>query len=297
MGNVILERLKYDPSDIKQTFPEINIHLHCCRYWVLKEWDCSKMAFPFWRLYYNSIGNASVNYKGITTKLTSDKILIIPPNTSYSSSLKGCSGGNINESIVGKKITSLNQLNDNNISDHLFIHFNLGKSFDLLEPGVYTFSVNGKESLLEEIKRYCIEGENQFNFPTCAVINSLILILLKEIPLNNWNISKLDNRVANAVYYIETHLEEQLSNQTLANMANMVTNSFARLFRENTGLSIQQYIKKKRIDKALILLHHSVISIDDMASQCGFSDRFHFSKVFKELMGMSPVAYRKQLTF
>jgi len=190
------------------------------------------------------------------------------------------------------------ELKSGTASDHLFIHFNLGIPFDLLEPNIYTFSVGEKETLLlNQIKQFCIDGGNSFDFSTSAAINSLILGLLNDIPHEKWEILKLDKRVTNAITYIESHLDELITNSQLSAKSNMAENSFARLFRENVGITIQQYIKKKRIDKALILLHHSQSNIKDIASQCGFTDRFHFSKVFKETMGISPVSYKKQLIF
>jgi AraC-like DNA-binding protein len=301
MINEVPDRIKIDPSDIRQTFPDINIRLHCCRYWMLREWECQSMAIPFWRLYYNAIGNASVSYKGVRTYLKPDQIVIIPPNTSFSSSLKGNSENSLRESIIGEKIVNRTEVAEHissSCSDHLFIHFNMGIPYDLIEPGIYSFPVNEKEEeLLSEIKEYCIIGSNAFDFTVCTAINSLILGLLKKIPSHKWSTPKLDKRVVNSVVYIEKHLGERLTNKILADRASLVENSFARLFRKNVGISIQQYIKKKRIDRALILLHHSVANIDEIAIRCGFSDRFHFSKVFKELMGISPVAYKRQVIF
>jgi AraC-like DNA-binding protein len=301
MSNEVADRLKYDPSDIRQTFPDITLRLHCCRYWMLMEWEFDNLASPFWRLYYNTIETASVIFKGVTTALDRRQIIVIPPNTPFSTKLKEVTGLKVSETIARKKIMSqleVEELKSGTASDHLFIHFNLGIPFDLLEPNIYTFSVGEKEALLlNQIKQFCIDGGNSFDFSTSAAINSLILGLLNDIPHKKWEILKLDKRVTNAINYIESHLDEQITNGQLSGKSNMAENSFARLFRENVGITIQQYIKKKRIDKALILLHHSQSNIEDIASQCGFTDRFHFSKVFKETMGISPVSYKKQLIF
>jgi len=58
---------------------------------------------------------------------------------------------------------------------------------------------------------------------------------------------------------------------------------------------VQQYIQKKRIDAAIILLHYSDLGIDDVASKCGYYDRSHFSKIFKRITGVAPVSYRKKV--
>ncbi len=292
------ERLKYDPSNIRQIFPEINIRLHCCHYWMITEWECINLASPFWRLYHNTMGEASVSFNGIITQLNAEQVLIIPPNTAFSTRLKGNRNG-FKERHTRRKINSNKEIEENKnsgMSDHLFIHFNLGLPYDLIEPGIYTFPVTDKEDkLLNEIKQYCIKDENIFDFTVCAAINGLILCLLDEIPRNHWNAPKLDKRIAEAVTFIGNHLSERITNKKLSDKANMVENSFARLFKENIGISVQQYIKKKRIDKAVFLLHHSDASIEKVSNECGFADRHHFSRAFKELMNTSPVLYKKQL--
>jgi len=245
------------------------------------------------------MGEASVIFNGVTTHLTADQILIIPPNTPFSTRLKGVTENDQNERHIRKKISDwseLGRMKYSQSSDQLFIHFNLGNPYDLIEPGVYACPVEENEKeILNQIKDFCMNGSNVFDFRISAVINSLLLGFLKVIPQEKWEMPKMDLRVSRVVAYIERHPGERLTNKLLSEKANMVENSFARLFRENVGISIQQYIKKKRIDKALIMLHHSTSSIDDIAIQCGFSDRFHFSKVFKERMGKSPATYKKQM--
>lgn len=295
------DRLKYDPSNVKQVFPDITVRLHCCHYWMIMEWECANLASPFWRLYYNTAGNASVIYKGVVTSLVQGQILIIPPNTPFSTRLKGNAENGITERHNRRKIVSraeLKELETRSMSDHLFIHFNLGLPYDLLEPGVYAFHVGERENkLLNEIMEYCINGDDAFDFTVCAAINGLILGLLDEIPRARWQMQIVDKRVSNALAFIEQHHRERLTNKMFADKANMADNSFARLFKEYTGLSIQQYIKRKRIDKSLILLQHTDASIERISEECGFSDRHHFSRVFKEIKGTSPGIYKRQVVF
>jgi AraC-like DNA-binding protein len=264
---------------------------------MIWEWECHNLASPFWRLYHNSIGDASVIYNGVTTTLNPEQILIIPPNTPFSTKLKGLTGKSFTDRHIRRKINNMDEVEEfrnNKASDHLFIHFNLGLPYDLLEPGIYNFEVREKEkNLLDEIKKYCTKNERLFDFTVCTAINGLILCLLNEIPLNKWSSFKLDKRVTDAFFYIERHIGERLTNKNLADKANMAENSFSRLFKEQVGISIQQHIKKKRIDKSLILMHHTDTSIENIANECGFSDRHHFSRVFKELFGVSPVFYKK----
>ena len=86
----------------------------------------------------------------------------------------------------------------------------------------------------------------------------------------------------------------KLANIKLAGIVNMAPNSFARLFKQRTGQTPQAYIRKIRIDNACRLLHHSELSISTIAEECGFSDRYYFTKVFSDATSVGPAQYRKR---
>lgn len=67
-----------------------------------------------------------------------------------------------------------------------------------------------------------------------------------------------------------------------------------RLFKEETGVSVIDYIRRCRVDNAAIMLKDKNISIKDIAYSVGFSDQMYFSKVFKHIKGLSPTEYRKE---
>ena len=68
-----------------------------------------------------------------------------------------------------------------------------------------------------------------------------------------------------------------------------------RLFRERTGLTPAMYARERRIEVACVLLHHSAKSIEEIASACGFCDRYHFTHAFIRSRKTSPAAFRKQI--
>ena len=67
----------------------------------------------------------------------------------------------------------------------------------------------------------------------------------------------------------------------------------SRLFRRVTGQSIVDYINNRRIDAARRLLKNTELSISDIAEQTGFASAAHFRRVFRDVMGISPLQYRK----
>jgi AraC-like DNA-binding protein len=301
MKHELSQNLKEDPSDIRQSFSDLNIRLHCCRYWSLSEWDCTNMAIPFWRLYHNSISGASIKYKNTRIELTADKIVIIPPETPFSTCLASGKNNPEIERIAGSKMNYLSEIDElkkKNMVDHLFIHFNLRQNHDSIQPGIYEFPVTDFTSnLLHEIKLNSINAQMNYDFHLCLPIHILIFYYLSKIDDEKWQIRIIDRRVVRTSQFIEDNISGKISNKSLSEVSNMATNSFARLFKENTGMSVQQFIRKKRIEKSLILLHHSNKSIEEIAEECGFIDRHHFSKVFRVVMKIPPVSYKRRHIF
>ena len=104
----------------------------------------------------------------------------------------------------------------------------------------------------------------------------------------------IDLRILNGIDLMEQNLHKtRIENKLLAGQANMAVNSYARLFKEQTGYSPKKYLLRMRVEQACTLLHHSDMNIKEIASLCGFSDRYYFTKTFSRLMKISPAAYRR----
>ena len=289
---------KGDPSDELQYFPQFNLQLLCCRYWWLKNWEFGELSYPYWRIYWNPVPGAVIVYNKKEIRLDEDKIIVIAPNTSYAARLFDHSIPDDGFVLKGGRISAddseLLQEGSNEIP-HLFIHFNIGIPYDNIHPQVFTMKINNQiRKKLITIKDALKADFRRFNFHTSLVIKSLIFDLLAELPDQKWELISRDVRIINVLRFIELNLNEDLSNNILAAHSNLATNAFNRLFKNEVGISPQIYIRKKRIDRACALLDHSQNTIDTIADDTGFSDRYHFSKIFKQVIGTSPGKYRKE---
>ena len=295
----ISEKRKIDPSETKQQFNDVNIKLFCCRYWMLEEWDCIDLSVPFWRLYHNTLPGAEIMFQSRTIQLRHDQVVLIPPHTPFSTHLRFEHAPTSSERITGRQINDINDLKNHRsqeITDHLFIHFNLGFPLDFVKADIYTFACDYNAfQLLDGIKEACLEKTSVFSFNDCLKIKQLISQFLSKLPEDIWTYGIIDRRIFESMQHIEKHLSERISNETLSDQANMAVNSFARLFKVNAGVSVQQYILKARVEKACNLMYHTNKTIDEIAYECGFSDRHHFSKVFKQIMMITPAYYKKHL--
>ncbi len=94
--------------------------------------------------------------------------------------------------------------------------------------------------------------------------------------------------------YIESNLEEELSNQLLANIASFSEYHFQRIYRQITGESLYGFIKRLRLEKAIFLLRADhKRQIQDIALSVGFSNQASFAKALKERYGVSASLLRK----
>ncbi|MFD2612067.1 response regulator transcription factor [Paenibacillus gansuensis] len=99
--------------------------------------------------------------------------------------------------------------------------------------------------------------------------------------------------VAEAIAYIEQHMDEELSREQIAGKVHLNSAYLSRLFKKETGLSLSDYIMKLRMEKAKELLREPRIKISQAASSVGYSHFSHFAKMFKRIIGQTPQEYRK----
>lgn len=99
--------------------------------------------------------------------------------------------------------------------------------------------------------------------------------------------------VQRGIDYIEDRLCERIELQQVAAAAAMSVPNLYRLFYALTGHPIKEYIRKRRISEAALLLRYSPRAVVDIGFDCGFDSYQAFAKSFKKLTGLTPGEYRK----
>lgn len=96
------------------------------------------------------------------------------------------------------------------------------------------------------------------------------------------------------IKHINTNFNQQISLENVAKMLNLTPPYLSRLFLKTTGFNFKEYLLTIRIKNAKHMLKNTNKSIRQVAYDCGFNDSNYFSKVFKEVVGISPLQYKRQ---
>lgn len=102
-----------------------------------------------------------------------------------------------------------------------------------------------------------------------------------------------DSPLSDAIAYVETHLNEQITVQQMAEAAGYHVSHFTRLFQSRMGISPGQFILQKKTETATQLLTSTDLPIASIADSLGFGSQFYFSNFFKKQTGMTPSSYRR----
>lgn len=98
--------------------------------------------------------------------------------------------------------------------------------------------------------------------------------------------------ITGVIDYINDNYGKDFPLTELAEVAGVTPQHLCRVFKEAMNMRPHEYLTKKRIQEAKILLSETELAVSEVSSSCGFVNAGHFSTVFKRLEGISPVEYR-----
>jgi AraC family transcriptional regulator of arabinose operon len=103
-----------------------------------------------------------------------------------------------------------------------------------------------------------------------------------------------NNIIPRVVHFMNENIENQLTIDELSTYCAYSPSYFYRRFVSEMGLPPMTYFMRMKMNKASILLITTSMQVNQIASKIGFTDSFHFSRVFRRHIGMSPQQFRKQ---
>ncbi len=104
------------------------------------------------------------------------------------------------------------------------------------------------------------------------------------------------SRIQQTIDYIDTHLNENITLEKLAEIASLSKYYYHRLSSSLLGESVMSYIRKRRLSRCAMMLSESSLRIIDIALENGFESQEVFIRAFTKYFGITPAKYRKLQT-
>ena len=160
-----------------------------------------------------------------------------------------------------------------------------------------------------------VSGYSDFEYMKAAIQNSAVDYLLK--PVNTEELGRLLQRLEAALLareqqmaprresdaaslaesvrvYLQENYDRQVDLSALAESLGVSAPYLSKLFHEQTGTSPMRYLTDLRMSRARKLLTDSGLTVREIAVRVGYPDPFHFSRSFKNAVGVSPAQFREQ---
>lgn len=130
-------------------------------------------------------------------------------------------------------------------------------------------------------------------YPACEVA-FLMMQIMAFLPTQLQPVNAPQQTAASRVMsWIEAHYAEKFSLANLARAMGLSRSYTSRLFQQQTGGSIHEYLLTRRIKRSCDLLRTTAESVDEIAKAVGFSEATYFITCFKKMMQQTPLQYRK----
>ena len=157
------------------------------------------------------------------------------------------------------------------------------------QGGVHPFYIDGVSSdfakKVEKIRNVQegVEMMHDMIYKYCA--------LVKNHSMKNYSLL-----VQKVITIIDSDLTADLSLHRQAEMLSVNASYLSTLFKKETGMTLTEYVAKKRVDHAAFLLASTNMQIQNIAQHCGIFDVNYFTKIFKKIKGKTPKEYREDAT-
>ena len=234
-----------------------------------KTWSTTGKNRPFHCIAYSLEGVTDHFFSSGTLTHEPDVIFYIPAFAGYNANTKS--------SLV------------RSIVIHFYIH-----GYTALEPVTYPVGENKRlEFIFHDVLKRYHQKETAWKL---RIIQSLydIIATLAETRNQKEPGFRINKNLESAIELIYTNITNpKFSVEEAAKSIRVTRTHFERLFKEAYNVTPLEYIRNMRIERAKDLLRTSFNNVSEIAYQCGFSDLYYFSKVFKKVTGVSPSAYRR----
>ncbi|WP_046175698.1 response regulator transcription factor [Domibacillus indicus] len=160
---------------------------------------------------------------------------------------------------------------------------------EALRLGVVNYLLKpiGKKKLIEAVEEAVKIMEKQVR---AGMIEKVVD---EKIVDANTKVDSAKDTIRKAISYIDQHLKDEFTLKDVAAHVHLNSSYFSVLFKEQVNMNFSEYVTRRRIQRAKELVITTNLPINEIAEEAGYKTSKYFIKIFKEIEGMTPSAYRK----
>ena len=238
-------------------------------------------GLPVWQILYGASGTGNIRIEESRYNLEEGQIAVLPPHT-----------GHQYESAQNEwKVHFLGF--DGNSCQKLLTDLGLAR------PGVYHLSHSEKASqaFLLHLKEIVSVINSQIHLKYRALSKELYSTLLDLASGSSLERTALwndpDGLMSDVIEYLEKHCSEDISLMQIGEEFHLTPEYLCSRFKNSTGETVGQYLKRVRIGRARILLmERPDLNLSRIGELCGYRSPSYFGKVFREMTGLTPQNFR-----
>lgn len=238
-------------------------------------WSRFATIFPYSRLYYVVSGHAIVYLKNKTIELNAGKIYYIPP---YSISNVIC----------------------DDVLDHYWIHFTTDltteQEINCLPISNELDASDFDKMVFTQLVDFINRLHKSESVSEYIAQESLLRYLFSRfLPQRTVAHTTTEAKFLPVLAYIDENLGRKISNEELSKIMYLNPTYFSNSFSAHFGISPQQYILQKKLNKAIGLLYENEKTIKEIAFLCGFENESYFNRQFKKIYGIPPGKFLRRV--
>ncbi len=259
---------------------ELHIRLlHAGLFQIDQSWNAQNVYSSYWRFYINKCDGAELELPYGRFAIRGNRIYFIPAWVRFSCHNVRC-------------------------LQHFYVHFDVVGLSDHVARKIFNrpLLLSGKYDFDTFTHNLKFDTPDPWDHPSCLCrVKSAVYKCFADMldQLRTEEKAELSrslaarNRFGFTLQYIENHLAQDLDNKDLARVSHMSESYFSHCFKDLIGQTPARYVLERRIASAARQLAFSDASIEQVSESAGFANRFHFSRNFRRLMGVTPAVYRK----
>ena len=262
------------------------------------DWNWQKVSSPFIRIFYVVEGEAMLHLPEEDVRLKPNHMYIIPAYTTHSYECHGLFKlyylhtyeGFKNEMNLQETYELPTEVSAGNGVEQLFEYIcSQQPDARLPEPDPESYDTSSQTS--DYVERY----QNMAFWEKMELRGAMLMIMSHFIREAQPRIWTSDERMKRVLKHIHEHITDEVAIEDLANVACVTKTYFIRLFKQEFGISPVQYINRKKVERAQLLLFTTDKSVKEIAYMLGISDHSYFIRLFRKTAGITPQDYRRQL--